>query len=246
MGRWKFFGIVFGITTVLVMASVSHDVRAVSSQSTNYNASEIQFGAGSSLETCSGQYCASASIGGVVSGEANSPSQKLSFGDIATNSDPLLEMIIEPGTSDLGVLSQTQTSSKTVIVKVRTYLSDGYTMQINGSAPTYNGHALTPLSSPTASLAGTEQFGINLADNTTPDVGAAPAQVPSDDFSFGEATDDYNTANLFKYSSGDVVASSLSESGQTDYTISMIINISSKTPAGHYTSDFSAVVVPVF
>jgi hypothetical protein len=71
-------------------------------------------------------------------------------------------------------------------------------------------------------------------------------QVPGAQTSFGVVSENYGTPNLFMFSSGDVVASSAKESGQTDYTISIIVNIASGTPAGNYSADFSAVVIPVY
>ena len=45
---------------------------------------------------------------------------------------------------------------------------------------------------------------------------------------------------------GDVVASSDTSSSETDYTMSMIINVSNVTPGGRYNGVFSAVVVPLY
>ena len=56
----------------------------------------------------------------------------------------------------------------------------------------------------------------------------------------------YNIPNWFKYRSGETVARSLTDSGRTDYTVTMIVNISSSTPAGEYAGDFAAVVIPAF
>jgi hypothetical protein len=64
--------------------------------------------------------------------------------------------------------------------------------------------------------------------------------------SFGEAAAGYNTANQFQYASEAIVARSYQSSGRTDYTVSMIINISNQTPAGRYAGDFSVVVTSVF
>jgi hypothetical protein len=91
-----------------------------------------------------------------------------------------------------------------------------------------------------------EQFGINLAANTSPHIGAGPVQVPSNTYSFGAVESGYSQADLYKYSNGDAIAYSNSSSGETDYTLSMIINISAVTPGGQYTGNFSAVAVPVF
>lgn len=207
---------------------------------------ESQFGVGSNRESCSGQYCARTSIGDVTSGgSSKSPNVTTAFGPV-TPDEPLLEVIVDPGVSNLGDLTTEETASKTMTVRIRNYLSEGYTLQITGDPPSYKGHKLKTNTTPTAAAPGTEQFGINAAANTTPSVGASPLQVPSNEFSFGEVNAAYSTPNLFKYSSGDIVARSETESGRTDYTISMIVNIANSTPAGHYNGEFSAVVVPIF
>lgn len=228
-----------------VVSGMAGTVATALSSSSNYQVTETEFGASSSAQTCSGQYCAQTSIGDVAGSSAANSEHMAKFGTI-TNSDPLLEVIVESSASDLGVLTAERTATKTTVVRVRNYLSDGYTLQVAGDPPKFNGHTLASPSTPTASVAGKEQFGINVAANTAPNIGAAPVQVPSGQTSFGIVNDDYRTPNLFKYTNGDVIARSNSESGRTDYTISVIVNISSDTPAGHYSGDFAAIVVPVY
>lgn len=218
---------------------------AQSSSSNNYKVTETQFGSGSTQQQCSASYCTKTSIGDMGTGSSSSTGGTASFGSI-TSDEPLLEVIIEPGVSFLGDLSSSQTATKTTVVKVRSYLSNGYFIQVTGDPPKYGNHTLSTPSSPTASQVGSEQFGINVVANSSPNVGADPVQVPSGEFSFGEAYAGYNTANLFKYNSGDTIARSTVASGQTEYTISMIVNISNLTPSGHYSGDFSAVVVPAY
>jgi len=99
---------------------------------------------------------------------------------------------------------------------------------------------------PFTSQPGAEQFGMNLADNTAPNIGSAPVQVPSGDFSFGSVLDPYGSSDEFMYKDGDAVAGSSVSTGETDYTLSMILNISNVTPGGQYKSNFSAVVVPQY
>lgn len=232
------------IAGLLVIASAPA-AFAVTSSSDNYQVTETEFGAGSTAQACSDNYCAKTSIGSTASGSSSSTGHQASFGPI-TPDEPLLEVIVEPGASDLGDLTTERTATKTTVIKIRTYLSSGYTLQITGNPPKYGNHTLSTSSTPTASVMGTEQFGINFAVNTTPAVGAAPVQVPDAQTSFGVVTDDYKTANLFKYVSGDVVARSTTASGQTEYTMSTIVNISNTTPAGHYSGEFAAVVIPVY
>lgn len=218
---------------------------ADTTSSTHYQATETQFGSGSGLHSCSSSYCGKISIGDNVVGSASSAHYKAQFG-ANTDNVPLLEVITEAGEQNLGVLDTDHTATATRIVKVRTYLSSGYTIQVAGDTPSQGTHALTPISSPSTSHQGAEQFGINLVANSAPNVGADPVQVPTNQTSFGYVTDDYATANLFKYLNGDIVAKSDSSTGETDYTISIIINVSNTTPSGHYNGAFSAVVVPKY
>lgn len=222
-------------------------VMATTLKSDNYQVVESEFGSGSGLESCSGSgnYCARTAIGSLTIGDSSAGSKRVEFGPI-TEDEPALEVIVEQNESDLGELTTETTAKTSVLVKVRNYLSNGYVMQMTGDAPKISNHTLTTPLTPTASTQGTEQFGINAVANTTPTVGANAVQVPSGDFSFGVVDSEYSTANLFKYESGDTVARSPSESGQTNYTISMIVNVSNTTPAGRYAGDFSIVVIPVY
>lgn len=233
---------------VAVLMCGAPDVyAAVTSESQNYQMTEMQFGSGTNLESCSAEYCAQATMGDIASGEATSSGGNTSadFGS-QTPGEPTLEVIVDPGDSNLGILETTQTKTKTTVVRVQSYLSDGYMLQVTGSPPKYRNHTLATPNIPTASDPGTEQFGINVVANPVLGVGTDPVHVPSGEFSFGEVEDSYNNPDEFMYNSGDVVASSTAESGRTDYTISMIVNVSSKTPAGRFEGDFSAVVIPQY
>lgn len=220
---------------------------ATTSQSPRFELSEPEFGAGSSLETCSGRYCAQASIGDIGGGISAGGTSSATFtGGLGAVEEPLLEVIVEPGVSNLGVLRTDSTAHRELVVKIRTYLSDGYIMQIVGDPPRYGNHTLATPSSPVASAAGTEQFAMNVVANTAPSVGANPEQFPSSEMSFGYVMPNYETANRFMYQSGAVVARSDTESGQTNYTITMIVNVAGSTPAGHFSGDYAAVVTPRF
>jgi hypothetical protein len=123
----------------------------------------------------------------------------------------------------------------TATFRVLNYTSYGYVVNIIGSPPTNSGHALAAMSSTAASSPGTEQFGINLVANTSPATfGADPVQVPSSTFSFGEAATNYNTANNYRYVSGEAIATGPKSSGETDFTISYIVNVATDTPGGQY------------
>ena len=230
---------------MLVCCVGAGTVTAESSSSSSYKVLDTQFGSSSTVQTCSASYCAKASLGDVVAGSSSSSGNTAYFGSVS-GSNPLLELIVGSGSYALGDLDTSTTATITMTAQVRSYLSSGYVLQIVGTPPKINNHTISALSSATASEPGTEQFGINAVANTNPNVGNNPAQVPSTDTSFGTVNSGYDTPNLFKFSSGDVVAQSTSSSGRTDYTISMIVNISSVTPAGRYAADYAAVVIPTY
>lgn len=241
---WKYLR-VLPVVGLLVVTGAG-TALAQSSSSNNYQIVETEFGGTSADQSCTSEYCSVVSIGDPVDGEASGNESVIAFPDIVDPNTPLLEVIVNSGVSNMGAMSLQQTGTRTMELGVRSYLSDGYFIQIAGDAPTYDGHSIATPETPTASTPGTEQFGMNVVANTTPAIGADPVQEPSGEFSFGYVADDYNTPDLFMYTPGAVVAQSDTESGQTNYTISMIVNISSSTPAGRYVSDFSAVIVPAF
>lgn len=247
MQKWKLRGRVNLLVLALAIffAGGTGTAFAVTSSSTNYKASEMQIGSGSSLESCSGEFCARASIGDLTADAGSSNGSTASFGAIES-SDPLLEVIVDMGESDLGLLSTEKTATKTTTVRIRNYRSNGYILQIVGDPPTYKDYKLKTPNTPTVSKKGVEQFAINLAANSSPQIGTGPMQIPSSEMSFGEVEPNYAIPDMFMYRSGDVVARSHRESGRTDYTISMIVNISNATPAGKFSTDYAAVVTPVY
>jgi hypothetical protein len=151
---------------------------------------------------------------------------------------PELAVNVVGGVFDLGALSTSSVAATSTTFTVKNYVSNGYVVMLSGSAPTDGpgGHALTTLTTPTYSSPGTEQFGINLTANTSPSIGAVPLQLPagSPPFSFGAVEPNYNYQNEFMFVPGTNIAYSNSSTGQTQYTISVIENISPYTPAGVY------------
>lgn len=231
---------------VLLAFAVPGFAGALTSNSDSYQLSEVQLGGTINQSSCSDGYCAEVSIGDMTAGESSSESYSIEFGEIVDADEPMLEVIVEDGQSNLGVLSTESTATKTALVKVRSYLAGGYILQIVGDAPKFGAHTLNTPLVPTLSVPGQEQFGINLVDNSNPDVGSDPVQSPSDGVEFGKPSVNYQTPDMFMFISGDTVAYSEADSGRTDYTISMIVNISNATPAGHYFGDYAVVVVPAF
>ncbi len=238
---WSFVGLALVAALLVVSSWVSGRVLAQSS-SDNYQMVESQFGNASSNESCSSEYCASVSIGNDTGGSSAVAPE---FGE-ANYSEPLLEMIVIPGESNLGDLTTETTGSKIMQVQIRNYLTGGYRLQILGDAPKYGTRKLFTPTTPTDSRPGTEQFGINLVANTTPSKGANPTVQPGGGDATSLVLSDYKIQNKFMYISGQTVAETTTNTGGADYTVTMIVNISNSTPAGKYNSDFAAVLTPYF
>jgi hypothetical protein len=232
-------------TAVLVMAVVV-PVFAQSS-STNYKLEESFFGTGGELDASSTSYKAKQSAGETAVGNASSANYQFNAG-FNTTDQPLLEFAVNGGIYDLGILDAASTGTAVAAFSVRSYLSAGYIVTAKGASPSTTAgaaHTLAPMTA-AGSSPGTEQFGINLVANTNPSIGSNPSQVPDSTFSFGSAASDYANPNIFKFLDGDTIAFSPKSSGQTNYALSIIANISRDTPAGQYGGTINLQVVPTF
>lgn len=181
----------------------------------------------------------------------NAGSGYQAYSGFNTTDRPVLEVAVTGGSFDMGTLTTSQARAISTSFTVRSYLASGYTIEVGGTPLKNNGsnYTLANLTSPTASNPGTEQFGINLAANNLPSIGAfgaAPAQVPDTTFGFGVANSNYSTTNLFKYIENDPIAHSDSSSGITEYTMSVIANISTTTPGGSYGTSLFVNAIPTF
>lgn len=233
------------------MLLLPYAAQAQTSSSPSYQVQEVQFGSGGAAEVCSGDYCAQTSIGANAVGRQSSTNFDADAG-LLTDNEPYLEMVVNGGLLDLGNLTITSTAYGSATFYVRTYLTSGYTVVTASQAPTSeNGATIPGLVAPTTPAPGTEQFGINLVDNSSPDVGANPVNQPDGSYADGSAAPGYDIPNQFKYVAGDVIARSATTAGNqavghTDYTISYIANIGGTTSAGVYQMHHDLVAVPTF
>lgn len=222
------------ITIALVLSYIYTPVLADPLSSPHFQFQETSLG-GTGLYGSSSANYQSLQAGSILGlGTSSSADFQLNGGNITTN-DPALAFSVD--TSNLSFsapFSPTGAVTATATFEVADYTSYGYTVQIAGTPPTHASHTITALSSGTSSLAGVEQFGINLVANTAPvSLGANPDHGQ---FGFGSAATNYDTPNTYRFVSGDTIALAPQSSGITIYTISYIVNVSSVTPAGQYVS----------
>lgn len=248
-GKQTLKSVLVGVAAAVLAVSA---VSAQQSSSTNYKVNEAQFGSGGNPNLTSNGFSANASAGSNGVGTSNSANFSAEAGFLTPN-EPYLEFVVNTPTVDLGTLSDSVTSRGTGSFYVRSYLNDDYVVRTMSQPPqNEHGYALKNMTAQATPTVGTEQFGINLVANTSPaSFGTDPVNQPGASFADGEAVSGYNTANLFKYVPGDIVAHAPKTlgnraTGRTDYTVSYVANMAPLTPAGLYTMNHDLVVVATY
>ena len=229
MSLWKQTGKYFGLllTIGLLVPAVA---SAAQSSSSNYQVNEVFFGSGGELNSCSASYCSKQSAGETAVGHTCSNGTVGYCAEAGFNTDrnPYIEFIVSNTNVNLGTLTATSTKTANATFSVKAYLSHGYAVINASDPPTNSSYTMQPLSLPTGSVVGSEQFGINLVANTSPvSFGADPVH--------NQVAADYSAPNMFKYLKGETIAFSTASSSATAYTASYLFNISNITPGGAYT-----------
>ncbi len=226
------------------MAFYGQQIYAETLRSSNFMVDESFVGGGGQVQSSSTNFKTDSAIGDVGVGSSTSTNFQTESGYVTT-SDPALTFIVPTSNVSFGQLSASATAKATTTFQVINYTSYGYAVTIHGSTPSNGGHNLTPISPAGPSQQGVEQFGLNLRANngfapTPPILGADPIAGTTAS-SFGAAATGYNTANTYHYASGDVIATAPKTSGQTNFTISYIVNASTITPGGGYAGSLTLV-----
>lgn len=155
--------------------------------------------------------------------------------------DETLTFTLATSSVALGSLSSSSSASGTSNMTASTNATSGYNITVSGNTLQSGANQITALSSPTTSAIGSKQFGINLVANTTPSVGTAISGSGT-----GTAQTGYNSANNFKFASGDIVAASTGPTNANTYTVSYIANIDGITGAGAYSTNLNYVATANF
>ncbi len=140
-----------------------------------------------------------------------------------------------------GTLSPSATASGVSQMGVGTNGVSGFAITVNGATLTSGGNTITALATQTASSTGSEQFGLNLRDNATPNVGTDP-----DGSGTATPTANYNTVDQFRFVTGDSVASKNGSDQFRRFQASYIANIDTATEAGSYTATMTYIATATF
>lgn len=137
----------------------------------------------------------------------------------------------------LGELKPNETLSATSQMAVGTNASSGFAITVDGIPLAAGTNIIDPMAFPALSQQGKNQFGINLVANTAPEVGENPLGV----WANAQPTADYGTPNIFKYQSGDVVATSPNVSLMKKFTVSYIVNTRANLKPGIYATTITFI-----
>lgn len=248
VGRWM-TGLSLALATAGVVAyylpvPLQPIASAETSQSSNYRFEESVLGGGGLVQSSSPNYQSDGFVlGDTAIGNSASDNYQINAGNKPTK-DPTLTFSIDSANANFGSFSATTAATATAVFSVSNYTSYGYAVQVSGTPPTNGNHTIDALASTDASVSGVEQFGLNLVANTQPtSLGANPDHGQ---FGVGSASANYNTPNVYRYVSGETIATSPKSSGKTTYTISYIVNVKSVTPGGQYASRQTLICTGTF
>lgn len=160
---------------------------------------------------------------------------------VTASVEETLSFTLSAATVALGTLTSSTTGSGTSTMSASTNATGGYAISVNGTTLTSGANSIAALASNAASTQGSAQFGLNLMANTTPSVGSAVSGSGS-----GTAAANYNTANSFRFVTGETVASAGAATNSNTYTVSYIANIPGNQPAGSYSTALTYIATATF
>ena len=231
------------LLAVFFIWSTAQAPYASALQSSHYHFDETDLGNGGFGQSGSTNFQVFDTTGDLAVGSSSSTSYQVDAGS-KTAHDPTLSFVVNGTGANFGNFSSTVAATTTSSFSVSDYTSYGYVVQIIGTAPTNGSHTISAMPATAFSQTGIEQFGINLVANTLPtSVGANP---DNGQFGFGGAAANYSTSNKYRFVSGETIAQAPKSSGTTTYTLSYLVNVSSITPGGQYTSNQTVIVTGTY
>jgi hypothetical protein len=142
---------------------------------------------------------------------------------------------------NFGELSSNTARTGSTQMVVATNAMFGYSLSINGTTMLSGTNVITALVSNDVSRPGTNQFGVNLRNNSSPDVGANPSGSGS-----ASVAANYNIPNRFRFISGEQVASSSTSDEYRKYTVSYLVNVAKDQAPGVYVSTITYICTATF
>jgi|GEM_PF-74850 hypothetical protein len=168
------------------------------------------------------------------------------------------------------LFSPSDTAYATSEMAASTNAGVGYVISVNGNTLENGSYDIAAMAAANHPIRGTEQFGLNLVHNTGVYNTVNYSDYAAANGGFGVAITDasnatnlkgqaavgtYDTAEQFKFTTGDTVANSAYDGttnttyGPSDaqiYTVSYIANVTGSQPAGTYSTTLTYICTPTF
>ena len=152
------------------------------------------------------------------------------------------------------LFSPTDTATATSQMAASTNATNGYSISVTGPTLTSGANTIPAMPAATTGTRGISQFGLNLMANTTATstvaVGTDITPISNGTDLRGQPSTGYNTADTFKFVSGEsIAASNFNTPGPTNaqiYTSSYIVNVAGSQTAGTYTTTLTYVCTATF
>lgn len=142
---------------------------------------------------------------------------------------------------DFGELSRATPSAATSQFAGASNDVTGYSVSVHGNTMTSGNNIIPALALNSPSDAGTSQYGINLRDNSTPQVGQNPAGSGTAAVASG-----YGIANSFRYVPGETIANTSLPSNFNRFTVSYLVNVSGNQFPGVYATTMTYIATASF
>jgi len=164
---------------------------------------------------------------------------------VSTTIDPYVTFVITQNTVSLTQSGSNPDSSNTGYnegsantLAASTNGTSGYSISYEGSTlENLVSDTIDAMAAKTTSSTGTEQFGINLKDNATPNTGSDPSGGS------GTPESDYNTADQYRFiaDTTTALASAAGPSATTTFEVTYIVNVSVTTEPGLYSTTITYI-----
>jgi len=151
----------------------------------------------------------------------------------------------------LGTFSPASTNTGTSLMSASTNASFGYVITISGTTLASGSNTIAAMGTQSlnsngcapscSSSVGVSQFGMNVRDNTTPNVGADVSGA-----GLGAGVGGYDTPDSFRFFTSDTVASSSGPTKSNLFTNSYIVNVAGDQAAGLYAATMTYICTATF
>lgn len=136
---------------------------------------------------------------------------------------------------NFGTANYQESHTATHTLMIDTNAVKGFNLTVSGNTLTKGSDTITAIGSTAQPYSyNTEQFGINLVDNSSPDIGANPSGTSP----IGSASSPFGTANYFAFNdtTTNTIASASTDVNLTTYTVSYLLSTAVTTQTGNYST----------